>query len=93
MKRKRLSEDEWKPLLAPLSGWSVRDERLVKEYRFPDFAQGLAFVNQVGAIAEQMNHHPDVTLAWGRVVLSIWTHDAGGLTKKDFELASRCDPR
>ena len=65
--------------------------RLVKEYRFPDFCQALAFVNRVGELAEQEGHHPDIELGWGRVKLTIWTHSIGGLSENDFILAAKAD--
>lgn len=74
------------------SGWSIaRGRRLRATFRFADFAQALAFVNAVGAIADDQNHHPDLLLSWGRVVVELTTHDAGGLTPKDFALAARID--
>ena len=79
-------------LLAQLDGWHVVDgHRLVKAYRFPDFAQALAFVNRIGAIAEEQQHHPDIALAWGKVSLEVWTHKIDGLTESDFILAAKCD--
>ena len=76
----------------PPPGWrTVDDHHLEKEYTFPDFAQALAFVNRIGAIAEEMNHHPDIYLAWGKVRVQTWTHTANGLTKKDFQLADRIE--
>lgn len=72
-------------------GWAVAGDRLEKRYRFSDFAAALAFVNRVGTEAEAQNHHPDVELGWGRVVLRLTTHDAGGLTENDFILAARAD--
>ena len=78
--------------LAQLRGWSVVDEHhLTKTYRFADFAEALAFVNRVGAIAEAEGHHPDICLAWGRVRLDIWTHKVDGLTESDFVLAAKAD--
>lgn len=72
--------------------WAVvADHHLEKEWKFPDFASALAFVNQVGALAEAANHHPDVYLAWGSVRLKLWTHTANGLTDKDFALAAEID--
>lgn len=74
--------------------WTLLGEErlyLEKTYRFADFAQALAFVNRVGAIAEQQDHHPDVQLSWGRVTLQIWTHRVKGLTENDFILAATCD--
>jgi 4a-hydroxytetrahydrobiopterin dehydratase len=73
-------------------GWSVVDEHhLEKEYKFPDFLQGLAFTNRVGGLAETVGHHPDVYLAWGKVRLTLWTHTAGGLTESDFIFAAKAD--
>ena len=73
-------------------GWQIlRQHHLTKEFAFPDFAEGLAFVNRVGALAEEQGHHPDVHLAWGKVRLEIWTHAIDGLTKSDFVLAAKCD--
>ena len=77
---------------AQLPGWKVRDDhRLAKTFLFPDFKTGLDFVNRVGAIAEEQGHHPDLHLAWGRVDVETWTHDAGGLTDKDYRLAAGID--
>ena len=70
--------------------WRVVDEHhLEKEFRFPGFAQALAFTNKVGAIAEEEGHHPDIYLAWGKVRVTIWTHKVDGLTRSDFVLAAK----
>lgn len=74
------------------NGWKIVGEHhLEKDFRFRDFAQALAFVNRVGAIAEEQGHHPDITLAWGRACITIWTHKIDGLTESDFVLAAKCD--
>jgi 4a-hydroxytetrahydrobiopterin dehydratase len=74
------------------NGWRIADEHhLEKEYRFADFREALAFVNRVGAMAEEQRHHPDLHLAWGRVRVEIWTHKIDGLTESDFVFAARCD--
>ena len=74
------------------SNWHiVRGHELEREWRFPDFASALAFTNAVGAAAEEMNHHPEIELGWGRVKLRIWTHAVSGLTEHDFELAQKVD--
>jgi 4a-hydroxytetrahydrobiopterin dehydratase len=79
-------------LLAQLDGWDVVEQRrLTKRYRFADFASALAFVNRVGAIAEEQGHHPNIYLAWGEVLLEIWTHKINGLTESDFIFAAKCD--
>ncbi len=87
-----LTSAETAPLLAQLDGWEiVENHHLRKTYRLPDFAQALALVNRIGAVAEAEDHHPDLYLAWGRVDVTIWTHKIGGLTESDFILAAKCD--
>ncbi len=88
-----LKSGEIAKLLEQLGGgWDVINEHhLLKEYRFEDFAQALAFVNRVGEIAEEEGHHPDLHLSWGRVVVEIWTHAIDGLTESDFILAAKID--
>jgi 4a-hydroxytetrahydrobiopterin dehydratase len=72
--------------------WEVVGEHhLEREYRFANFREALAFVNQVGGMAEEQNHHPDLLLAWGRVRITVWTHKIDGLTESDFVFAAKCD--
>ncbi|MFN7929288.1 MAG: 4a-hydroxytetrahydrobiopterin dehydratase [Blastocatellia bacterium] len=74
------------------NGWEVVTEHhLRKEFKFPDFRTALAFTNQVGAIAEEQDHHPDIYLAWGKVEVTIWTHKIDGLHESDFILAAKID--
>ena len=74
------------------ASWTVVDEHhLEKTYTFPDFAQALAFTNRVGAFAEEINHHPDLYLTWGKVRIHIWTHKIDGLAEADFVFAAKCD--
>jgi 4a-hydroxytetrahydrobiopterin dehydratase len=63
----------------------------VQLYTFKDFAQALAFVNKVGAVAETEGHHPDLYLAWGKCKIEIWSHKIKGLTESDFILAAKAD--
>lgn len=87
-----LSAREVVELLRHLHGWEVVDDRkLRKPYKFPNFATALEFVNGVGALAEREGHHPDIQLSWGRVVIEIWTHSIGGLSRSDFVLAAKLD--
>jgi 4a-hydroxytetrahydrobiopterin dehydratase len=90
-----LKGDELEALTQQLGGgWSVIDEHhLEKTFPFPDFSSGLAFTNAVAAIAEAEGHHPDIHLAWGRVVVDIWTHAIDGLTRSDFVLAAKIDDK
>jgi 4a-hydroxytetrahydrobiopterin dehydratase len=78
--------------LKQLDGWSVdRLGHLSKTFRFADFVSALAFVNRVGGIAEEQQHHPDLHLAWGKVGVELWTHKVDGLTESDFVLAAKID--
>jgi 4a-hydroxytetrahydrobiopterin dehydratase len=87
-----LTPDQIAPLLAQLTGWTVvENHHLEKTWRFPDFVLALAFVNRIGALAEAEGHHPDLTLAWGRVGATIHTYKIGGLTESDFILAAKFD--
>jgi 4a-hydroxytetrahydrobiopterin dehydratase len=73
--------------LARLPGWRRAGRAIEKTYRFPDFRAALAFVNRVGELAERQNHHPDITIHYSEVTLSLWSHDAGGVTARDTRLA------
>ena len=64
---------------------------LERLYTFKDFAQALAYVNKVGAVAEAEGHHPDLYLAWGKCKVEIWTHKINGLTESDFYMAAKAD--
>jgi len=74
------------------SGWkAVSEHHLEKEYKFPDFRKAMDFAVRVGELAEQVGHHPDIYLAWGKVRLTIWTHKIDGLTESDFIFAAKAD--
>ena len=87
-----LTDDEVTTHLAELSDWKRADgdePAITATYKLDDFAGALAFVNQVGAAAEEMNHHPDIDIRWDTVTLVLSTHSEGGLTAADFDLAGR----
>jgi 4a-hydroxytetrahydrobiopterin dehydratase len=87
-----LGAEEIARLAIEVPGWEVvAGHHLARTFRFPDFVSALALVNQIGALAEEQGHHPDLRLAWGKVAVEIWTHDAGGLTENDFVLAFKID--
>ena len=72
--------------------WQViKGHHLEKEFRFKDFREALDFTNQVGELAEQQGHHPDIYLAWGKVKITLWTHKVDGLTESDFVLAAKVE--
>jgi 4a-hydroxytetrahydrobiopterin dehydratase len=84
-----LSLEDARSRLAGLPGWQIEAGELVKTFQFNDFRASLHFVNQVGELAEAAGHHPDIDIRYNRVRLALVTHDAGGLTGKDFDLAGR----
>ena len=88
-----LAGEELKQLHDQLGNdWQVIDgHHLEKEYSFKNFAEALEFTNKVGALAEEIFHHPDIFLAWGKVKISIWTHKIDGLNEADFIFAAKAD--
>jgi len=87
-----LKGSELHALSHQLPNWEVIDEHHIhRVFKFPDFQQALAFVNRVGAVAEQQGHHPDILLTWGKVEITLWTHSVSGLTESDFILAAKID--
>jgi 4a-hydroxytetrahydrobiopterin dehydratase len=77
--------------LSALPEWGIEEGVLTRTFRFKDFVAALAFVNRVGERAEEAGHHPDIDIRYNRVRLVLVTHDAGGLTAKDFDLAAFAD--
>jgi 4a-hydroxytetrahydrobiopterin dehydratase len=82
-----LSTQEIESRLNTLPGWLIESGELVRTFQFPDFRAALRFVNAVGELAENAGHHPAIDIRYNRVRLSLVTHDAGGITEKDFGLA------
>ncbi|HEY1159949.1 MAG TPA: 4a-hydroxytetrahydrobiopterin dehydratase [Terracidiphilus sp.] len=86
-----LSAQEVASQLNTLQAWKVEAGELVRTFKFEDFRAAMRFVNQVAELAEEAGHHPDIDIRYNRVRLALVTHDAGGLTSKDFDLAARTD--
>lgn len=88
-----LSEESIQQELAKVDGWKVVDtgKGIEKTFATGNFLKGLAFVTKVAVLAEHADHHPDVLLTYPRVKLTLTTHEAGGLTEKDFKLAGEID--
>lgn len=87
----KLSEDEIKTSLAELPEWTELEGEIQRTYQFADFAEAMKFVNRVAEQAERSQHHPDILIRYNKVTLTLSTHDAGGITAKDFELARKSD--
>jgi 4a-hydroxytetrahydrobiopterin dehydratase len=84
----RLSAAEIQVRVSHLRGWTLEGNCLVQIFRFRDFIQAIKFVDSIVAPAESAGHHPDLMISYNKVTVSITTHDAGGLTHKDFDLAN-----
>ena len=91
MERIKLSRDEVADRLEGLDGWIAESDVIMKRFEFPNFAASLDFVNKVGELAEAADHHPDIKLGWGYAEFAMTTHDRGGLTDFDFDLARKID--
>ena len=89
MERRKLDPDEVAENLKSLDGWWSEGEKLTRKYTFANFAEALEFVNRVGAIAEEADHHPDIAFGWGYSEISTTTHDRGGVTDVDIALATK----
>jgi len=87
-----LAGDELKRLHGQTPAWDLVDgHHITRTFKFGDFAKALAFVNRVGALAEDQGHHPVIGLTWGKVTIDLWTHKINGLHESDFILAAKID--
>ena len=85
----RLTADAAGDLLPQIAGWAIVDDKLQRRFVFKDFVAAMRFVNQLAEIAEAEAHHPDFTVHYRQVDVTIWTHAVGGLTENDFILAAK----
>lgn len=90
-KQPRLSDTDIQRRLGALTGWTRRGDAITKTFQFRGFPQSVEFVERLVAPAELMNHHPDVDVRYDKVSITLSTHDAGGLTTNDFDLAAEID--
>jgi 4a-hydroxytetrahydrobiopterin dehydratase len=86
LERQRVAEQ-----LQKLSNWTLQGDQIERLFVFENFVDAMIFVNKVAEIAEEEGHHPDIRILYNRVTLTLSTHDAGGLTQKDFQMAHRID--
>lgn len=87
----KMSESEVHSALEHASHWSETGEAIQRTFQFENFLASLEFVNRVGVEAERVSHHPDILIRYNKVTLTLSTHDAGGLTRKDFDMAATID--
>jgi len=86
-----LSTDELNAVLGDLTGWTIQSGKLHREYRFNSFVEAFGFMSSLALVAESMGHHPEWFNVYNRVVIDLTTHDSGGITAKDVELARRAN--
>ena len=88
---KKYNKEEVAPLLLNLNDWQFNSEGIEKKFQFKNFTEALGFLLKVGVVSEKMNHHPELFNVYNKVNIRLTTHDAGGVTDKDFKLASEID--
>ncbi|MGK2932044.1 MAG: 4a-hydroxytetrahydrobiopterin dehydratase [Solirubrobacterales bacterium] len=86
-----LNDDEIDAKLETLDGWTRRGDEIFREFELDDFVGSVGFVDKIVAPAEEMGHHPDLSISWNKVEVAITNHSEGGLTEADFELAGRIE--
>ncbi len=87
----KLTEEQIQKQLEHLSSWSEVNGAIQRTFQHKDFVESMKFVNHIAELAEAAQHHPDILIRWNKVTLTLTTHDAGGITEKDFELAVKAD--
>jgi 4a-hydroxytetrahydrobiopterin dehydratase len=87
----KLNTESIRGWLAVRKGWRRRANRLTKDFEFESFRDSIVFVNRVATLADAMNHHPDIDVRYSTVTVTLTTHDAGGITEKDLDLAEQID--
>jgi len=86
-KKQKLSEEQLHDLLIELPEWALKDGKLVRDWTLPTFVEAIAFVNRVAQLAEQAQHHPGIDIRYNLVQLALVSHDAGGITERDAQMA------
>jgi len=87
----KLDDGEIRERLIDLPEWTIADGKLHRRFEFADFNRAFSFMTSLALVAEVMNHHPDWSNVYNRVVINLETHDAGGITELDFKLAAAAD--
>ena len=88
---KVMNDSEVQEHLTKLPGWKYQDKAIQKQFEFSNFLESVAFVNKVAPLAEELGHHPDLQIQYSKVTVTLTTHDSGGVTQKDLELAKKIE--
>ncbi len=88
-----LTPEKIEKMMILVEGWNLKNgpDQIIRKYRFKDFKEAMVFVNRVAEIAEEQNHHPDISIHWNEVTLTLWTHAINGLYENDFIVAAKID--
>ncbi|MBM0741774.1 4a-hydroxytetrahydrobiopterin dehydratase [Phormidium sp. CLA17] len=86
-----LSPNQLEAALSELDGWSIQNGKLHRQYQFPSFVEAFGFMSSLALVAESMDHHPEWFNVYNRVTIDLTTHDAGGITQKDMDLAKKAN--
>jgi len=86
-----MTEEQANNLLKQVPTWTIKDWKVTKEFKFKNFVKAMEFVNKVAEIAEQEQHHPDISISYSKVIIETWTHAINGLSENDFILAAKID--
>lgn len=84
-----LNAAELQQAVEGLAGWSAQDKTIERVFEFPNFVEAMGFVNRIAEAAEAVNHHPDITINYNKVKLSLTSHDSGGVTQRDVRMAGK----
>jgi 4a-hydroxytetrahydrobiopterin dehydratase len=87
----KLTPKQIKDAMRAVPGWRRKGQSIKRTYEFMNFPGAIKFVHAIARLAEKAWHHPDIDIRWNKVTLTLTTHDEGGLTRKDFEMAAKCD--
>ena len=87
--KQALTPAEIEQVLQTIPGWTLQDGKLTRDWTFKDFVQAMEFVNQLAALAEAAGHHPDIDIRYNQVRLGLVSHDAGGITHRDVDMAKQ----
>ena len=87
----KLTDAQINDALSKVDGWQIKNAKLYRAFKFDDFVAAWGFMSKVAICAEKMNHHPEWSNVYNNVTIDLTTHDAGGISENDFELAARID--
>ena len=86
-----LNKNELDDFMNSIDSWSLESNKIKKHYEFKDFKESMLFVNKIADLAENQGHHPDISISWNKVIITLWTHSVNNLSENDFIMAHKID--